>query len=227
MQETRTSGESDQSKGAHLACEPCLRQVGLHVPRTRRNHLTIPMPVDLRCRPETMPVTIRRTFLSHRRAHAYSVARIAIPTGIITKAGPGRTSRAIPISRTVEPTTDTMTRLTTLMLSRLQPVKKRSIENRTSSSPVPWATFQGVVARGLVGSLRATRNRSRKGTCVDFNLRLASLSEKKHARSTSGKFWYFPERGGHSNSNIFDLHSKASGKFPSNAQAYTILPPFC
>src|SRR5437764_11849024 len=74
---------------------------------------------------------------------------------------------------------------------------------------------------------RAARKRSRKGTCLDFNLRLAALSEKKHARSTSGKLWFFPERGGHSSSNRFDLHSKGSGKSPSNAQACTILPPFC
>jgi hypothetical protein len=67
-------------------------------------------------------------------------------------------------------------------------------------------------------SARAARKRSRKGTCLDFNLRLATLSEKKHARSTSGKFWYFPERGGHSSSKRFDLHSNGSGKSPSNAQ---------
>src|SRR5881275_72197 len=87
------------------------------------------------------------------------------------------------------------------------------------------------VAGDLVGSVfrsvRATHKRSRKGTCLDFNLRLAALSEKKHARSTSGKLWYFPERRGHSSSNRFDLHSNGSGKSPSNAQACTILPPFC
>src|SRR6188472_994181 len=93
------------------------------------------------------------------------------------------------------------------------------------------AIFHEIVARGLIRpvlrSVRAARKRSRKGTCLDFNLRLAALSEKKHARSTSGKLWYFPERGGHSSSNRFDLHSNGSGKFPSNAQACTILPPFC
>src|SRR4029453_7748175 len=75
--------------------------------------------------------------------------------------------------------------------------------------------------------LSAARKRSRKGTCLDFNLRLATLSEKKHASSTSGNCWYLPERGGHSSSNRFDLHSNCSGKSPSNAQACTILPPFC
>jgi len=45
-------------------------------------------------------------------------------------AGPSNTSSAIPISRTVAPTTDTTTRLTTLMLSRFQRLNKRLIENR-------------------------------------------------------------------------------------------------
>src|SRR4029077_19489494 len=76
-------------------------------------------------------------------------------------------------------------------------------------------------------SCRALRKRSRKGICVDFNFCLAISSEKKHARSTSGNCWYLPERGGHSSSNRFDLHSNASGKSPLNAQACTILPPFC
>src|SRR5262249_9317412 len=92
-------------------------------------------------------------------------------------------------------------------------------------------TSHEIVARDLVGSVfrlvRATRKRSRKGTCLDFNLRLAISSVKKHTRSTSGNFSYFPDRGGHSSSNRFDLHSKGSGKSPSNAQACTILPPFC
>src|SRR3954468_15363297 len=75
--------------------------------------------------------------------------------------------------------------------------------------------------------VRAARKRSRKRICLDFTLVLAALSEKKHARSTSGKFWYFPLRGGHSSSNRFDLHWNDSVKSPSNAQACTILPPFC
>jgi len=174
---------------------------------------------------------MRRTFLSQRRAQAYSVARIASPSGITTNAGPGKTSKAIPISRTVAPTTDTITRLTTLMLSRCQRPNKRLIEDRTSSFTPECAIFHEIVARDLVGSafrlVRAMRKRSRKGTCLDFNLRRALVSEKKHARSTSGNSWYFPDRGGHSNSNRFDLHSNGSGKFPSNAHACTILPPFC
>ena len=140
-------------------------------------------------------------------------------------------NRAIPISTTVAPITETSTRLTTLMLSRCQRLNKRLIENRMSRRPSARATSHEIVARDLLGSafrlVRAMRKRSRKGTCLDFNLRLAALSEKKHARSTSGKLWYLPERGGHSSSNRFDLHSNGSGKSPSNAQACTILPPFC
>lgn len=41
---------------------------------------------------------------SQRRAHAYSVARIANPTGITTRAGPGSIIMATPIKRTVIPT---------------------------------------------------------------------------------------------------------------------------
>src|SRR5207248_7688319 len=73
----------------------------------------------------------------------------------------------------------------------------------------------------------ALRKRSRKGSCAGFSLRLASSSEKKRASSTSGNRSRFPERGGHSNSNKFDLHSNDSGKSPSNAQPCTVLPPFC
>jgi hypothetical protein len=52
-----------------------------------------------------------------------------------TNAGPGKTSRAIPISTTVAPTTDTITRLTTLMLSNFQRLNKRLTEDRISGSP--------------------------------------------------------------------------------------------
>src|SRR5438552_17222187 len=65
----------------------------------------------------------------------------------------------------------------------------------------------------------AACSRSRNGVCASFNLRRASSSEKKQARSTSGKFCIFPERGGHSISNVFERHSNSPGKSPSNAQA--------
>src|SRR5438876_8329078 len=52
-------------------------------------------------------------------------------------------------------------------------------------------------------------------------------SVKNSARSISGNSLSLPERGGHSISNRFDLTSNGSGKSPSNAQACTILPPFC
>src|SRR5215475_10649821 len=91
-------------------------------------------------RPEATSLAIRRTFLSHRRAQAYSVARMASPTGITTNAGPGKTSRAIPISTTVAPTTDTITRLTTLILSGFQRLNKHLIENHMNSSPSEFAS---------------------------------------------------------------------------------------
>ena len=90
--------------------------------------------IDVRSEPETTSLAIRRTFLSHRCAHAYSVARIASPTGITTNAGPGRISKAIPISTTVAPITDTITRLTILMLSSFQRLNKRLIEDHMISS---------------------------------------------------------------------------------------------
>src|SRR5437868_1756460 len=65
----------------------------------------------------------------------------------------------------------------------------------------------------------AACSRSRNGVCASFNLRRASSSEKKQASSTSKKFCIFPERGGHSISNMFERHWKLSGKSPSNAQA--------
>ena len=77
-----------------------------------------------------MLLAIRRAFLSQRRAHAYSVARMASPTGITTKAGPGKTSRAMPINRIVAPTTETITRLTTLVFSTCKPLKRCFIQCR-------------------------------------------------------------------------------------------------
>ncbi len=138
-------------------------------------------------------------------------------------AGPGKTKSATPISRTVAPTTETITRLTILTLLSL---KRRLIHDAgpidcllrqrgsiviTSSATAsvdrcsaakklleivatalcrravgnaPSASTQrgGYNARKPVLQLSsALRKRSRKGTCVDFNLRLATSSEKKHA----------------------------------------------
>jgi hypothetical protein len=42
-------------------------------------------------------------------------------------AGPGKTKRATPISRTVAPTTETITRLTTLIFSRSQTLTRRFV----------------------------------------------------------------------------------------------------
>ena len=75
--------------------------------------------------------------------------------------------------------------------------------------------------------LSAARKRSRKGTCAGFIFWRAISSVKNSARSTSGNSFSLPECAGHSISNKFDLHSNDSGKSPSNAQACTILPPFC
>src|SRR6185503_16031431 len=50
------------------------------------------------------------TFCSHRRAHANSSPRIPRPAGITMNAGPGSTIIAIPIARTVKPTTETAMR---------------------------------------------------------------------------------------------------------------------
>ena len=41
-----------------------------------------------------------------RRAHAYSLAKIASPIGMTMKAGPGKTIIAMPISSTVTPMTE-------------------------------------------------------------------------------------------------------------------------
>src|SRR6266446_4925169 len=75
--------------------------------------------------------------------------------------------------------------------------------------------------------LSAARKRSRKGTCAGFIFWRAISSVKNSSRSISGNSLGLPERGGHSISNKFDLGSNDSGKSPSNAQACTVLPPFC
>jgi len=83
----------------------------------------------VRLRPETTSLAIRRTFLSQRRAHAYSVARIANPMGMTMNAGPGNTRRATPISRTVTPITETITRRTTLIFSIFQILDNHFIQD--------------------------------------------------------------------------------------------------
>jgi hypothetical protein len=65
----------------------------------------------------------------------------------------------------------------------------------------------------------ASSSRSKNGVCASFNLRRASLSEKKQTRSTSGKLCILPECGGHSIVKMFERHVNWPGKFPSNAQA--------
>jgi hypothetical protein len=56
------------------------------------------------------------------------VARMASPTGITMNADPGKTSSAMPISSTVAPTTETITRLTILMFSKFQMLDRRFIQ---------------------------------------------------------------------------------------------------
>src|SRR6266403_2687055 len=56
------------------------------------------------------------------------VARMASPTGITINAGPGKTSSATPINKTVAPTTETITRLTILMFSKFQTLERRFIQ---------------------------------------------------------------------------------------------------
>lgn len=55
-----------------------------------------------------VPAIRCRTCRRNRRAHANSVARIARPIGMTTKAGPGSTMRAIPNSTTEPPMTNTV-----------------------------------------------------------------------------------------------------------------------
>src|SRR6058998_1612525 len=184
-------------------------------------------------------------------------------------AGPGKTKSATPISRTVAPTTETITRLTILTLLSLRrrfihdvgPIdcllRQRGSIVITSSATAsvdrcsaakklleivatalcrravgnaPSASTQrgGYNARKPALQLSsALRKRSRNGICVGFIFWRAIASVKNSARSTSGNILCLPERGGHSSSNRFDLHSNSSGKSPSNAQPCTVLPPFC
>ena len=98
-------------------------------------------------------VAIRRAFLNQRRAHAYSVARMARPTGITTNAGPGNTNSATPISRTVAPTTETITRLMILMLSRFEVRKSRLIQCKGVPGCFIWRVrCHHIVRRSQTGS---------------------------------------------------------------------------
>ena len=60
---------------------------------------------------ESALLAILRALRNQRRAQAYSVPRIANPTGITSTAGPGVTIRIAPKIRTVPPPTVTMIRL--------------------------------------------------------------------------------------------------------------------
>jgi len=96
---------------------------------------------------------IRRAFLNQRRAHAYSVARMARPTGITTNAGPGNTNSATPISRTVAPTTETITRLMILTLSRFEVRKSRLIQCKGVPGCFIWRVrCHHIVRRSQIGS---------------------------------------------------------------------------
>ena len=146
----------------------------------------------VRSRPETTPLAIRRTFLSQRRAHAYSVARIASPIGMTMNAGPGKTSRATPISRTVAPTTDTITRLTTLIFSRFQTLGRRFVHDGESIDCLfGERSLILITSSHTAGADRcrqetdqpfiAARKRSRRGTCACLSFRRATPSVKNLA----------------------------------------------
>src|SRR5437762_1070880 len=68
--------------------------------------------------------------------------------------------------------------------------------------------------------------RSRSSICAWLIFSIASAIEKNSARSISGNSCVRPERGGHSIAKVFEATTKSAGKFPSNAQACTVLPPF-
>jgi hypothetical protein len=98
-------------------------------------------------------LAIRRAFLNQRRAHAYSVARMARPTGITTNAGPGNTNSATPISRTVAPTTETITRLMTLTLSRFEVRRSRLTQRKGVPGCFIWRVrCHHIVRRSQTGS---------------------------------------------------------------------------
>src|SRR5262249_31291836 len=71
----------------------------------------------------TLPIISLPRF-STRRAHANSLPRISRPRGITIKAGPGKTSSAMPISIIVPPITPTTTRRNVLG-NRSQPSRVR------------------------------------------------------------------------------------------------------
>ena len=61
---------------------------------------------------------------------------------------------------------------------------------------------------------------------MGFIFLFASSMSKNSARSISGNSCFFPERGGHSIVNVLLLVA-AGSQSPSNAHAWTALPPFC
>ena len=86
-------------------------------------------------------------------------------------AGPGKTSRAIPISTTVAPTTDTITRLTTLTLSSFPAAEEAFDRRAMSSSP------SGVRERALTKSSLAIWS----DPCFDQQEQRANDQEKEPA----------------------------------------------
>lgn len=73
--------------------------------------------------------------LSIRRlAHRNSVARIPRPKGMTSVAGPGVTTMATPMSRTVKPTKATNTRLNCLTVFLISTIHTRKKANRLAIS---------------------------------------------------------------------------------------------
>ena len=75
-------------------------------------------------------------------------------------AGPGKTSRAMPISRTVAPITETITRLTILMFSRFQTLERRFIQCRRV---IGRFTTRQIIRRSLL-AVELDRASTKRGT---------------------------------------------------------------
>ena len=138
---------------------------------------------------------IRRAFLNQRRAHAYSVARMARPTGITTNAGPGNTNSATPISRTVAPTTETITRLMILTVSRFEVRKSRLTQRKGVSGCFIWRVrCHHIVRRSQTGFPFG-----RKGKFSRFVATALCRREGRPVLSAS------TQRGGHNRANRYFL----------------------
>jgi hypothetical protein len=181
----------------------------------------------------------------------------------------------MPISSTVAPIIDMMTRLTTLILPTCAASRRRLVHRERAADC--FIARANIVARDRIGSVnarmasfacsvatalcrraakcaqrldaarrvttergpvfpgstpeclwrqpsRAERKRSRKGTCAGFNLRRAAPSVGFTLDRLLETFACLPERGGHSSSNRFDLHSTVQANF-LRTPSRTILPP--